>query len=156
MTRLVLIFGLCCCGLVLPAIAQSEALPANKVAELVSLISTKAPDSQTLKNAGQVGRLLLAAALPGSGATVHHGLAKRAPQLSCAFWGSPCLFKPGKEGPSAGVRCWVTTSLLRVTGQRSRPNCVTAHRGAGSLAVVVAVRGDDQESLSSVGRPNCS
>lgn len=151
MTRLVLILGLCCCGLVLPAIAQNEGLPANKVAELVSLISTKVPDSQTMKNAGQVGRLLLAEQRYPEAAQLFTAVLQREPGNSAALYGAAlALFNTGKtkEAEPLARAAVATTSPAGGDWSKVSPELRQQHTEAlVLLAVVVAVRGDDQESL---------
>ena len=144
MTRLVLILGLCCCGLVGPAIAQSEALPANKVAELVSLISSKAPDSQTLKNAGQVGRLLLAEQRYPEAAQLFTAVLQREPGNSAALYGAAlALFNTGKtkEAEPLARAAVATTSPAAGDWPKVSPELRQQHtESAVSLAVAVVSR----------------
>jgi len=126
-------------------------VPANKVAELISLISTKAPDSQTLKNAGQMGRLLLVEQRYPEAAQLFTAVLQREPRNAVALYGAAlALFNTGKtEDAERLARAAVaTTNLPGGDWSKVSPELRQQHTEAlVLLAVVVAVRGDDQESL---------
>jgi len=141
--------GLVVC--VFPASAQVNVVSAARVNELIAQVKSKAPDEMVLKNAREVGQFLLNEKRYAEAAQLFEALVEKQPRNALALYGAALatfnLGTPAEAEPIARAAVEAINSASAGFSNASREQRGQAADALVLLAVIVAVRGDDQQSL---------